>query len=64
MPRYDVGGLCNGILAGLVSITAGCGNMESGSAFATGFVGAIVYQARGASFAKLWQVWFWRILRA
>ena len=29
MKKYDVGGLCNGILAGLVSITAGCGNMES-----------------------------------
>ena len=37
--KYDVGALCNGILAGLVSITAGCGNMESGSAFATGLIG-------------------------
>ena len=47
--KYDVGGLCNGILAGLVSITAGCGNMECGSAFATGLVGGIVYQARFCS---------------
>ncbi|CAJ1393444.1 unnamed protein product [Effrenium voratum] len=38
--KYDVGGLCNGILAGLVSITAGCGNMECGSAFATGRLAA------------------------
>ena len=37
--KYDVGALCNGILAGLVSITAGCGNMESGSAVATGSIG-------------------------
>jgi len=51
--KYDVGGLCNGILAGLVSITAGCGNMECGSAFATGFVGALVYQAASMLLAKL-----------
>lgn len=30
--RYDVGGLCNGILAGVVSITAGCGNITNLSA--------------------------------
>merc|ERR1712176_635468 len=34
--KYDVGGLCNGVLAGLVSITAGCSNVESGSAFCIG----------------------------
>lgn len=45
--KYDVGGLCNGILGGLVSITAGCGNVESGSAVLIGFIGAFVYQ--GAS---------------
>lgn len=33
-----------GILAGLVSITAGCGSMECGSACFTGFMGALVYQ--------------------
>jgi len=42
--HYDVGGLCNGILAGLVSITAPCGNVESGSALVIGLIGAIVYQ--------------------
>ncbi|CAJ1393440.1 unnamed protein product [Effrenium voratum] len=51
--KYDVGGLCNGILAGLVSITAGCGNMESGSAFATGLVGAMVYQGASMLLQKL-----------
>ena len=30
--RYDVGGLCNGILAGVVSITAGCSNITNLSA--------------------------------
>ena len=43
----------NGILAGLVSITAGCGNMECGSAFATGFVGALIYQAASMLLQKL-----------
>ena len=30
-----------------MSITAGCGNMECGSAFATGLIGGIVYQGGG-----------------
>jgi len=47
--KYDIGGLCNGILAGLVSITAGCGNVESYSACFIGLIGAFVYQ--GASMA-------------
>jgi len=51
--KYDVGGLCNGILAGLVSITAGCGNMECGCAFATGLVGALVYQGASTLLVKL-----------
>ena len=51
--KYDVGGLCNGILAGLVSITAGCGNMECGSAFATGFVGGLVYVGSSTLLQKL-----------
>jgi len=43
----DVGGFCNGILAGLVAITAGCGAMKPWEALITGFIGALVYQ--GAS---------------
>jgi len=41
--KYDVGALCNGILAGLVSITAPCGNVESGFAFLIGILGAFIY---------------------
>eukprot|EP00931_Biecheleriopsis_adriatica_P039926 TRINITY_DN2283_c0_g1_i8.p1 TRINITY_DN2283_c0_g1~~TRINITY_DN2283_c0_g1_i8.p1 ORF type:complete len:563 (+),score=113.69 TRINITY_DN2283_c0_g1_i8:76-1764(+) len=51
--KYDVGGLCNGILAGLVSITAPCGNVECGSAFAIGFIGAVVYQGASMLLQKL-----------
>jgi len=52
-PLYDVGGLCNGILAGLVSITAGCGNVENGSAFVIGLVGAFIYQGTSMLLQKL-----------
>ena len=51
--KYDVGALCNGILSGLVSITAGCGNMECGSAVLTGFIGAFFYQAASMLLVRL-----------
>eukprot|EP00933_Yihiella_yeosuensis_P021996 TRINITY_DN1731_c0_g1_i1.p1 TRINITY_DN1731_c0_g1~~TRINITY_DN1731_c0_g1_i1.p1 ORF type:complete len:531 (-),score=132.05 TRINITY_DN1731_c0_g1_i1:409-2001(-) len=41
---YDIGGFCNGALAGLVAITAGCSNVECGSAFGITLVGACMYQ--------------------
>jgi len=41
--RYDVGALCNGILAGLVSITASCNNVTPWMAFVIGVIGGVVY---------------------
>jgi Amt family ammonium transporter len=51
--RYDLGALCNGILAGLVSVTAGCGNVEPGSAFGIGMVGGCLYLAASTGLKKL-----------
>jgi len=45
--RYDIGGLCNGILAGLVSITAGCSTVDTGVTLGIGAIGGILFQ--GAS---------------
>merc|ERR1719364_554520 len=51
--KYDCGNLCNGILAGLVSITAGCSNVESGSAFLIGIVGGLIFVGSSALIKKL-----------
>eukprot|EP00929_Paragymnodinium_shiwhaense_P118196 TRINITY_DN8_c2_g1_i1.p1 TRINITY_DN8_c2_g1~~TRINITY_DN8_c2_g1_i1.p1 ORF type:complete len:474 (-),score=77.47 TRINITY_DN8_c2_g1_i1:389-1810(-) len=52
-PRLlDVGGFCNGILAGLVSITAGCAVMKTWEAMLIGLVGALVYQAASMGMQK------------
>merc|ERR1719379_1098417 len=51
--KYDVGALCNGILGGLVSITAGCSNVESGSAVLIGIVGGFIYCASSALITKI-----------
>lgn len=40
---FDFQGITNGILAGLVSITAGCDVMDTWAAFCVGIIGAFVY---------------------
>merc|ERR1719409_1893365 len=51
--KYDLSGLCNGILAGLVSITAPCSNVETGSAFLIGIIGGFVYTGASTLLQKL-----------
>jgi Amt family ammonium transporter len=41
--RLTVTSVCGGILAGLVSITAGCGNVHPRAAIPIGFVGGVLY---------------------
>jgi len=52
LKKYDIGGFCNGILAGLVSITAPCGNVECGSAFGIAIIGGLVYEGASALMKK------------
>jgi len=49
----DVGGFCNGILAGLVSITAGCAFVKPWEAVIIGGVGGLVYQGASMLLKKL-----------
>ena len=41
--RLDFQGITNGILAGLVSVTAGCDIIETWAAFCIGIIGSFVY---------------------
>jgi len=41
--KYDVTALCNGILIGLVSVTAGCNNIEPWAAMIIGCLASIIY---------------------
>merc|ERR1719263_2344527 len=49
----DVGGFCNGILAGLVSITAGCAFVKPWEAVVIGFLGGLIYQGASMLLRKL-----------
>merc|ERR1719326_1044524 len=51
--KYDCAALCNGILAGLVSVTAPCSNVESGSAVLIGFLGGFIFIGSAALIKKL-----------
>merc|ERR1712193_554238 len=51
--KYDCAALCNGILAGLVSVTAPCSNVESGCAVLIGFFGGFIYYGSAALIKKL-----------
>merc|ERR1712224_640274 len=50
---FDVCGICNGILAGLVSITAPCGSVKPWEAVIIGFIGALVYQGTSMLMQKV-----------
>jgi Amt family ammonium transporter len=51
--RLDVGGFCNGILAGLVAITAGCAFVRPWEALVIGILGGFVYQGASMLVQKL-----------
>merc|ERR1712118_388487 len=51
--KYDCAALCNGILAGLVSVTAPCSNVESGSAVLIGLLGGFLYYGSSNLIKKL-----------
>jgi len=51
--KYDCAALCNGVLAGLVSVTAPCSNVESGSAVVIGFLGGFIYYGSATLVKKL-----------
>ncbi|KAH8053035.1 ammonium transmembrane transporter [Aureococcus anophagefferens] len=50
---YDVGEMCNGVLAGLVSITSACAVVEPWAAVVIGLIGAFVYTGGSLLLVKL-----------
>merc|ERR1719487_403551 len=50
---WNVTYVCGGILGGLVSITAGCGNIHPRGAIIVGFIGGLVYCGAGMLLQKL-----------
>ena len=53
---WDVGAVCNGILGGLVSITAGCSTVYPWAAVLIGFLGGFVYFGASNLVLKVFKV--------
>jgi len=51
--KHDVAAFCNGILAGLVAVTAPCGFVDSGEAMVIGLIGGFVYIGISALLEKM-----------
>lgn len=51
--KLDLCHLCNGVLGGLVSITAGCGNVQPWAAMVIGLIGAWFYLGSSALLRKM-----------
>eukprot|EP00928_Gymnodinium_smaydae_P088221 TRINITY_DN7232_c1_g5_i1.p1 TRINITY_DN7232_c1_g5~~TRINITY_DN7232_c1_g5_i1.p1 ORF type:complete len:559 (-),score=77.48 TRINITY_DN7232_c1_g5_i1:161-1837(-) len=51
--RLDVSGFCNGILAGLVAITAGCATVTPGESMVIGLIGGFAYQITSMAMVAL-----------
>jgi len=51
--NYSVGAMCNGILAGLVGVTAPCGNINNGYAVLIGAIGGYFYILASKLMVKL-----------
>lgn len=60
---WDVGNANNGILAGLVSITAGCATFEPEAGFVVGVVGGLIYFLSSNFLLKIRVSPFFLILR-
>jgi len=52
-PLYSVGAMCNGILAGLVGVTAPCGNINNGYSILIGAIGGLCYHGFSNLMVKL-----------